>query len=97
MYQRVMLKISGEALAGTQGAGLDPEVLAALADEIKALVARGLQLALVIGAGNFFRGLSPRGRTMNRVTADYIGMLGTVMNSLAVADVLQAAGLKTTV
>jgi uridylate kinase len=93
LYRRILLKLSGEALAGSDGHGLNPEVLAALADELKELVARNVQVALVTGAGNFFRGMSSRGRTMNRVTADYIGMLGTVMNSLALADFLRAAGV----
>lgn len=92
-YRRILLKLSGEALAGEREQGLDPAVLQALAEDIKTLVTRGLQLALVIGAGNFFRGLSARGRQMQRVTADYIGMLGTVMNSLAVADILQQNGV----
>ena len=92
-YRRIMLKLSGEALAGSDGHGLNPEVLVGLADELNELVARALQVAIVTGSGNFFRGMSARGRTMNRVTADYIGMLGTVMNSLAVADFLQAAGV----
>jgi len=92
-YRRILLKLSGEALAGNDALGLNPEVLVELAEEVKELVARKIQVALVSGAGNFFRGLSARGRTMNRVTADYIGMLGTVMNSLALADFLQAAGV----
>lgn len=92
-YRRILLKLSGEALAGERGQGLDPAVLQALADDIKTITARGLQLALVTGAGNFFRGMSSRGRHMQRVTADYIGMLGTVMNSLAIADFLQQAGV----
>ncbi|MCX7848084.1 MAG: UMP kinase [bacterium] len=92
-YRRILLKLSGEALAGERGQGLDPAVLQALVEDLKILVTRGVQLALVVGAGNFFRGLSSRGRQMQRVTADYIGMLGTVMNSLAVADFLQQAGV----
>lgn len=93
-YKRILLKLSGEALAGPQGFGLNPEILKSLADELKEIVDSGLQLALVNGAGNFFRGLSSKGETMNRVTADYIGMLGTAMNSLAIADFLNRAGVK---
>ncbi len=94
IYKRILLKLSGEALAGGQGFGLDPEILKSLADELKDIADSGIQLALVNGAGNFFRGLSSKGETMNRVTADYIGMLGTAMNSLAIADFLNRAGVK---
>ncbi len=93
-YKRVLLKLSGEALAGDKGNGLDPVVLKNLAGELKAVVDSGVQLALVIGAGNFFRGMSELGGTMNRVTADYIGMLGTAMNGLAMADFLGRAGAR---
>jgi uridylate kinase len=91
-YGRVLLKLSGEVLAGEQGTGLKADVLERLAGELSAVVRSGIETAVVIGGGNFFRGLSAQGRSMGRVTADYIGMLGTVMNGLALADFLSAAG-----
>ncbi len=95
--KRVLLKISGEVLGGSEGAGLDPKTLKSLANELKAVLNEGVELALVCGAGNFFRGLSEKGGKMNRVTADYIGMLGTVMNALAVAEFLNQEGVDATV
>jgi len=95
--KRVLLKISGEALGGKKGVGLDTETLKSLARELKLVLDKGIQLALVCGAGNFFRGLSDKGGKMNRVSADYIGMLGTVMNALAVADFLKQEGIDATV
>ena len=95
--KRVLLKISGEALGGKEGTGLDPVILKSLAKELKSVLETGVQLALVCGAGNFFRGLSDKGGKMNRVSADYIGMLGTVMNALAVADFLKQEGISATV
>ena len=95
--KRVLLKISGEALGGEKGVGLDTETLKSLASELKSVLDKGIQLALVCGAGNFFRGLSDKGGKMNRVSADYIGMLGTVMNALAVADFLKQEGIDATV
>jgi uridylate kinase len=96
-YRRILLKISGEALAGTQGKGFCPDTLSTVADDIKKVHSYGIQIALVIGAGNLFRGLSVAGETMNRVSADYIGMLGTVMNALALAEALRATGIETDV
>ena len=96
-YKRVLLKISGEVLGGKEGTGLDTETLKSLAEELKSVLDKGIQLALVCGAGNFFRGLSDKGGKMNRVSADYIGMLGTVMNALAVADFLKQVGVTATV
>jgi len=96
-FKRVLLKISGEALGGKEGTGLDTETLKSLAEELKSVLDKKIQLAMVCGAGNFFRGLSDKGGKMNRVTADYIGMLGTVMNALAVADFLSQAGVTATV
>ena len=96
-YKRVLLKISGEALGGKNGVGLDTEILKSLARELKLVLDKGVQIALVCGAGNFFRGLSDKGGKMNRVSADYIGMLGTVMNALAVADFLKQEGIDATV
>jgi len=92
-YSRVLLKLSGEALGGEKGTGLDPLFLERLSEELKTVVDHGMQLALVVGGGNFFRGLSVKGATMNRVRADYIGMLGTAMNGLAIANFLEDAGV----
>lgn len=94
LYKRVLLKLSGEVLGGAAGQGLDPEALARVAGEIRAALETGTQIALVVGGGNFFRGLSPKGHAMDRVNADYIGMLGTVMNALALRDFLSGAGVE---
>jgi len=96
-YERILLKLSGEALAGQQGYGIDPEVISAIAAEIKDVVDLGVQVALVIGGGNIFRGLSAASRGMDRASADYMGMLATVMNSLAMQDALETIGVKTRV
>ncbi len=96
-YTRILLKLSGEALAGNQGYGIDPEVIAAIADEIREVVALGVQVALVIGGGNIFRGLAASSRGMDRASADYMGMLATVMNSLAMQDALEKVDVVTRV
>ena len=96
-YNRVLLKLSGEALAGQQGYGIDPEVISAIALEIKDVVRLGVQVALVIGGGNIFRGLSAASRGMDRASADYMGMLATVMNSLAMQDALESVDVDTRV
>ena len=96
-YKRILLKLSGEALAGDQGYGIDPKVIADIADEIKGVVALGVEVALVIGGGNIFRGLSAASSGMDRASADYMGMLATVMNSLAMQDALETIGVKTRV
>jgi uridylate kinase len=96
-YKRVLLKLSGEALQGTQGGGIDPAVLATLADELQELVDLGLELAVVIGGGNIFRGLSAASSGMDRASADYMGMLATVLNSLALQDALEQRGVFTRV
>jgi uridylate kinase len=96
-YQRILLKLSGEALAGNQAYGIDPEVIAGIAIEIKEVVALGVQIALVIGGGNIFRGLSAASKGMDRASADYMGMLATMMNSLAMQDALESIGVKTRV
>lgn len=96
-YQRVLLKLSGEALAGEQGYGIDPEVITGIAAEIKEVVALGVQVALVIGGGNIFRGLAASSKGMDRASADYMGMLATVMNSLAMQDALEKQGVVTRV
>ena len=96
-YKRILLKLSGEALAGDQGYGIDPKVIADIADEIKGVVALGVEVALVIGGGNIFRGLSAASSGMDRASADYMGMLATVMNSLAMQDALETIGVRTRV
>ncbi len=96
-YRRILLKISGEALAGGQGYGIDPEVIGGIACEIREVVALGVQVALVIGGGNIFRGVAAASRGMDRASADYMGMLATVMNSLAMQDALEKIDVKTRV
>ena len=95
-YRRVLLKLSGEAFGG--GAiGVDPDVIASLAAEIAAVVAGGVEVAIVVGGGNFFRGAELQTRGMDRARADYMGMLGTVMNCLALQDFCEKAGVQTRV
>ena len=96
-YRRILLKLSGEALAGEQGYGIDPQVIAGIASEIKEVVNLGVQVALVIGGGNIFRGLAAASNGMDRASADYMGMLATVMNSLAMQDALEKQGVDTRV
>ncbi|OHB28342.1 MAG: UMP kinase [Desulfuromonadaceae bacterium GWC2_58_13] len=97
VYKRILLKLSGEALAGKQGYGIDPEVIADIADEIREVMSLGTQVALVIGGGNIFRGVAAASRGMDRASADYMGMLATVMNSLAMQDALEKVGVVTRV
>jgi uridylate kinase len=96
-YKRVLLKLSGETLMGKQTFGIDPEVVDAVADEIREVVALGVQLGIVIGGGNIFRGLAASARGMERTSADYMGMLATVINSLALQSSLERAGVATRV
>jgi len=96
-YRRILLKLSGEALAGDQGYGISPEVLTCIANEISEVVAKGVEVALVIGGGNIFRGLAASSKGMDRASADYMGMLATVMNSLAMQDALEKKGVATRV
>jgi uridylate kinase len=91
--KRVLLKLSGEVLMGDQQFGIDPAFVAALAGEVKAAKETGLEVCLVIGGGNIFRGMAGAAKGMERASADYMGMLATVMNSLALADALDKAGL----
>lgn len=91
-YKRVILKLSGEVLAGKKGFGVDDDVVAEVAGTIKKLADAGVEVGVVIGAGNFWRGRS--NKRMERTTADYMGMMGTVMNSLAMADALKFIGVK---
>ena len=96
-YTRALLKISGEALAGDKGFGLDYQVVEAFAEEIKAVHALGVHLALVVGGGNIIRGTIASREGLDRVSADYMGMLGTVINALALQDVLEKIGVDTRV
>ena len=93
VYKRVLLKISGEALSGDKGTGLDFEVIGQVCDVIKECVDMGVQVGLVIGGGNFWRGARNAGGKMERTRADHMGMLATVMNCLAVADVCEQKGI----
>ena len=95
-YKRVLLKLSGEAFGGGK-VGVDPDVIAGIAAEIKQVVESGVQVAIVTGGGNFFRGAELQQRGMERRRADYMGMLGTVMNCLALQDFLEQAGVETRV
>ncbi|WP_456373137.1 UMP kinase [Thiolapillus sp.] len=92
-YRRVLLKLSGEALMGSGDFGIDPQVMERMAGEIAALVNKGHELALVIGGGNIFRGAGLAGGGMDRVTGDHMGMLATVINSLAMGDALRKQGV----
>jgi len=94
-YQRILLKLSGEQLAGEAGYGIDDGVLNALADEIRDVHALGVQIGIVTGGGNIFRGLAASTRGMDRVGADYMGMLATVINGLALQHALEKRGLYT--
>jgi uridylate kinase len=96
-YPRALLKISGEALAGTVGAGIDFHVVDRLTDELKQVSATGVQLGLVVGGGNIVRGATASDQGMDRVSADYMGMLATVINALALQDILEKKGLDTRV
>lgn len=96
-YQRIVLKISGEALAGGASFGIDSQRIAALADEVAQVAKTGIQIGLVVGGGNFFRGVSAAAKKMDRVTADHMGMLATVINALAMQDALEKAGVPTRV
>jgi uridylate kinase len=96
-FSRVLLKLSGESLAGDQGYGIDPLTISTIAREIKEVVDMGVQLALVIGGGNIFRGLAASSKGMDRASADYMGMLATVINSLAMQDALEKVGVSTRV
>jgi uridylate kinase len=96
-YRRIVLKLSGEALAGTQGYGIEPAVLERIAGETRDVTALGVQVAIVIGGGNIFRGVAASAGGMERATADYMGMLATVINALALQDALEKVGLQTRV
>ena len=96
-YKRILLKLSGEALMGSQGHGIDLTVIDKIASEIKEILEHGLQIAIVIGGGNIFRGLSAAAKGMERASADYMGMLATVLNALALQNTLENKGVATRV
>jgi uridylate kinase len=96
-YQRVLLKLSGEALMGEQGYGIDPAIVQAIAADVSDVVKAGRELAIVVGGGNIFRGLKGSSAGMDRATADYVGMLATVMNAITLQDALERVGVPTRV
>jgi uridylate kinase len=96
-FQRVLLKLSGEALMGEREYGLDPDWIAALADEIVQVRETGVELAIVVGAGNIYRGIDGAAKGMDRATGDYMGMLATVLNALTLQDALEKVGVDTRV
>ena len=96
-YQRILLKLSGEILAGEAGHGINEDVIGGIADEIRDVHALGVQVGIVLGGGNIFRGLAAAGRGMDRVAADHMGMLATVINSLALQHFLEHRGIQTRV
>src|SRR5437879_5257035 len=97
IFKRVLLKLSGEALAATQGFGVDPLRIHEIAAELADVHSLGVQIAIVVGGGNFFRGVAEQARDMDRVSADHMGMLATVINSLALQDALEKQGVHTRV
>jgi uridylate kinase len=96
-YRRIVLKLSGEALAGSQGYGLDPPTLVRIGAEVCEVTKLGVEIAIVIGGGNIFRGVAASAGGMERATADYMGMLATIINALALQDALEKAGCQTRV
>ena len=96
-YRRILLKVSGEMLAGEQGYGIQPSVLEGLAAEIASVVALDIEVAVVIGGGNIFRGIAASASGMERASADYMGMLATVLNALALQNALERVGIMTRV
>ena len=96
-YRRIVLKLSGEALSGKQGHGIEPEVIQSIAHQIKSIVELGVEVAVVVGGGNIWRGKVGSEMGMDRANADYMGMLATVMNSLALQDSLEMSGIPTRV
>ena len=97
VYKRVLLKLSGEALQGDQGYGIDPKVVRYIAEEIKSIVDLKVEVGIVIGGGNIFRGLKASAEGMDRVAADHMGMLATVLNSIALQDYIERLGILTRV
>lgn len=97
IFKRVLLKLSGEALQGDEGYGISPPILESIASQIKDVVELGIELGIVIGGGNIFRGVAASAQGMDRASADYMGMLATVINSMALQDALEAQGIETRV
>lgn len=97
MYKRILLKISGEALAGNQGHGIDGDFIKSFAEEIKSIYETGVKLAIVVGGGNIHRGVAGATQGMDRAASDYMGMLATLINSLALQDALEKKGMPTRV
>ncbi len=95
VYRRILLKLSGEVLAGQTGFGIDPKKASYLANEVKSVVEVGVSIGLIIGAGNIFRGIQAAGKGMDRVTGDYLGMLATIMNAIAIQDALEKKNCET--
>ncbi|MDI9568526.1 MAG: UMP kinase [Bacillota bacterium] len=96
-YRRVILKLSGEALAGSKGIGIDPRIVSSIAREVKEITDIGVQVAIVVGAGNIWRGVQGMKMGIDRATSDYMGMLGTVINAMALQDSLEKQGVDTRV
>jgi uridylate kinase len=96
-YKRVVLKLSGEALAGTTGYGIDADMIASVSEQVKEVVEMKVEVAIVVGGGNIWRGISGSAQGIDRATADYMGMLATVMNALALQDKLESLGVPTRV
>jgi uridylate kinase len=96
-YKRVILKLSGEALAGTQGFGIEQAIIQSIANQVKEIISIGVQVSIVVGGGNIWRGVAGSAMGMDRATADYMGMLATVMNSLALQDGLEKVNVDTRV
>ena len=96
-YRRILLKLSGEALKGERAYGIDPDVCIRIASEIKDIRSLGVEVAVVVGGGNIFRGVSAAAKGMDRTTADYVGMLATVMNGMALQEALEKTGVPTRV
>jgi uridylate kinase len=97
IFQRILLKLSGEALMGSLEYGTDPERVAAVASQIKQVHERGVEVAIVVGAGNIYRGMAGAAAGMDRATADYLGMLATILNALPLQDALEKIGVHTRV
>jgi uridylate kinase len=97
VFRRVLLKLSGEALQGDRGYGISPPVIESIAQEIREVHEMGVQIAIVIGGGNIFRGIAASAQGMDRASADYMGMLATVINALALQDAIEATGVATRV
>jgi uridylate kinase len=97
IFKRIILKVSGEALSGPQGFGIDPVIMSSIAEQVQAVVELKVEVAIVVGGGNIWRGISGSAKGMDRATSDYMGMLATVMNGLALQDALENIGVPTRV